>query len=411
MATATHKPGILRNLTIKRVSLVENGANQDTVTRDGAHIMLFKAGPSVGAVHVDAPIGKCGSDCPGCSECSPTDADTDYEKANLTAESRSSLPDSAFAAVWTDAKGQKHRKLPIHDAGHLAAARGRIDGANIPSDVKAAARHKIDEQSSKEKPVAKTITLKTLFKSIAAALGEKDETKRAELISEIEKDAEMAMAAPPNAAPPPAANPMEAHLKTLKAMIDSHGPGPHPEGHPVHALKAVCDALGPASTEPTTGADEPGKLGGAVSKAHVEKMEALEKSNKELATSLAIEKGVRLDGEMREVLKGFKATPFVMEGENNDITRFRKMKEADPEGYERTMVLLKATDAQLATSHLFGKQVGSSRTGTGSAWDQISAKADALVEKSTTNLSHEAAIEKVMLDNPKLVEQYRAEQQ
>lgn len=408
MPDPKQKPGILRNLTIKRVSLVENGANQDTATRDGAHIMLFKAGPSLAAVHVDAPLGKCGSDCPGCIECDPQDQESEYEKANLNAESRNSLPDSAFAAVWTDAKGKKHRKLPIHDAGHLAAARGRVDQAQIPSDVKAAAKHKIDAHT-KEKPVAKVTTLKTLFKAVAAALGEKDETKRAELISAIEKDADMAMAAPPN--------PMAQHLNTLKAMIDSHGPGPHPEGHPVHALKAACDALGSAHTDPPSKDDEPGGLGDdpvakAINKAHIEKMDALEKSNKELATSLAIEKGVRLDGEMKAILKSFVATPFVLEGENNDVTRFRKMKETDPEGFERTMAILKGADAQLAKSALFGKMVGTGLTGTGSAWDQISAKADALVEKSTDGkLTHEAAIEKVMLQNPKLVEQYRAEQQ
>lgn len=342
MAKPEQKPGILRNLTIKRVSLVENGANQDTVTRDGAHIMLFKAGPSLAAVHVDAPLGKCGPDCVGCSKCDP-------------------------------------------------------DGL---------------KKLSKEKPVAKTIA--SVFKSMVAAIMEPDETKRTELLKTIEKDAEMAMAAPPGAPPPPpaAGNPNAAHLATLKAMIDSHGPGPHPEGHPVHALKAACDALGPASTEPPSGADEPGKLGaGPLAKAHVEKMEALEKSNKELVTSLAIEKGIRLDGEMREVLKSFTATPFILEGENSDVAKFRKMKEENPEGWARTFELLKATDAQIAQSRLFGKHIGTGLTGTGTAWDQISSKAEALVEKSTNGLTREQAVEKVMLDNPKLVEQYRAEQQ
>lgn len=58
---ANTQPGILRNLRVKRVALVDIGANFDVNTGDGAHIMLFKRheidknGPSLGAVHVDAP--------------------------------------------------------------------------------------------------------------------------------------------------------------------------------------------------------------------------------------------------------------------------------------------------------------------------------------------------------------------
>ena len=249
-------------------------------------------------------------------------------------------------------------------------------------------------------------TFGDIIKSIVGAIAEPDETKRAAALAAIEKDTDMAMAAPPSAPPPPGGHDMSALREHLGKAIAAYGDGPHPEGHPVHAMKAAMDACGPAHTEPIGSGQEPGTL----SKAHVEKMEALEKSNKELATSLAIEKGIRLDGEMREILKGFKATPFVMEGDNNDITRFRKMKETDPEGFERTIALMKATDAQLATSALF-KNVGSGLSGSTKAWDQIAAKADTMVEKSTTPITREAAIEKVMLENPKLVEQYRAEQQ
>lgn len=49
------KPGILRNLKIDRVALVDRGANLDKKTGDGAHITLFKsAGPGLAAVHVDS---------------------------------------------------------------------------------------------------------------------------------------------------------------------------------------------------------------------------------------------------------------------------------------------------------------------------------------------------------------------
>lgn len=56
-------PGVLRNLRVKRVSLVDMGANFDTNTGDGAHIMLYKRAdvtkdsPSVAAVHVDTIVG------------------------------------------------------------------------------------------------------------------------------------------------------------------------------------------------------------------------------------------------------------------------------------------------------------------------------------------------------------------
>ena len=55
------KPGILRRLRIKRVSLVDSGANFDEATGDGAHIMLYKRdvskdNPGARASHSDAPL-------------------------------------------------------------------------------------------------------------------------------------------------------------------------------------------------------------------------------------------------------------------------------------------------------------------------------------------------------------------
>jgi hypothetical protein len=51
-------PGILRNLQINRVALVDKGANLDSKTGDGAHIMLYKRdfekdSPGLGPIHVD----------------------------------------------------------------------------------------------------------------------------------------------------------------------------------------------------------------------------------------------------------------------------------------------------------------------------------------------------------------------
>ena len=128
-----------------------------------------------------------------------------------------------------------------------------------------------------------------------------------------------------------------------------------------------------------------------------------------LALAIAkAEREARLDNEMREVLKGCTATPFDLD---KDVVQFRKMKMDTPELFERTMAILKATDAQLAQSKLFedfGTRKGS---GEGSAWAQIEAKADQMVEKMGDKLTREQAIEKVMLANPKLVKQYRQEAQ
>ena len=51
--------------------------------------------------------------------------------------------------------------------------------------------------------------------------------------------------------------------------------------------------------------------------------------------------------------------------------------------------------------------------GGGDAWAQIEAKADALLEKGSADLTREQALEKVMLDpkNKALVKQYRSQQQ
>lgn len=68
------------------------------------------------------------------------------EKGTLTTAQRNALPDSAFAAVWTDAKGNKQRVCPIHDADHVRAAlggHGISATQGIPPDVKAKAKAKI----------------------------------------------------------------------------------------------------------------------------------------------------------------------------------------------------------------------------------------------------------------------------
>lgn len=365
---ANEKPGILRNLRVKRVALVDVGANQDPITGDGAHIMLFKRhdvnkdGPGVGAVHVDS-----------------MDWRDDYEKATLDSADRNKLPDSAFAAVWTDAKGVKQRKLPIHDAGHLAAACGRVDGADIPADVKAAARRKI-EATTKNKE--KRMTPKALLQKMLSVFAEKDETKRAEGLALVTKSLD--------------------DLPDDDDVTKAHDPKSD--------MCKCADCMEKAKAKRFEGNAEVTKALEDISKAHKLEVDSLTKSNKALADAIEVEKNIRLDGEMVTLLKSFKATPFDLK---EDVAKFRKMKEVAPEAFDRTITMLKATDAQLAASGVY-KEFGSGMTSdsaitASAAWAQIEAKAEALVSKSATPMTKEVAIDKVMFDpaNKALVKQYR----
>lgn len=363
-------------MVIDRVDLVDKGANQKAhivLTKRLVDKLIDKSSPTLSTVHVDSP------------DWDPSDAD-EWEKADLSAEGRRGLPDSAFAAVWTDSDGKKHRKLPIHDAGHLAAARGRVDGADIPENVKAEARRKIEAKStgsSKEKAMKKG-----LIKRLFDAFSETDVEKRAAAVASIEKE----------------------FPDDLKDKVE-HKPGDEECKCADCMSKSVAKAK--ADEDAKAEADVLAKGGAEVAK----KLTDLEKRNVDLEKKLnaEIEKG--LDREMVEILKSFKATAFDIDATNsdNDIRKFRKMKQDTPDAFDRTMALLKAADSQVAASAGFHKSIGSSRSGPGGsagAWAQIEAKADAMIAKSAdSKLTREMAINKVMESNPSLVRQYREEQQ
>lgn len=346
-----NKPGILRDIRIKRVALVDSGANFDKKTGDGAHIMVWKASPT-SAVHVDT-----------------TDWETPYEKANLTADSRNAIPDSGFAAVWTDASGKKRRKLPIHDAGHLAAARGRVDQADIPADVKAEARRKIEAATNKEKPVKKN--WKDMFKSAVGLMTEPDASVRTTKAAEL--------------------------LKAADDMPDTDEVPVHKGDDP----NCKCaDCMAKRAPQPT----------------ELEKrMTAIEKQNADLvAENTNLKKSVSTEIEKREsdemvtILKSFKHTSIDL---TKDVPHFMKMRKSDPEGYARIMEIMKASDATAAANF---SDIGTRRgTGEGSAWAQVEALADKIMEKGVAGVTKEQAIEKVLLDpkNQGLAKQYRAELQ
>lgn len=304
------KPGILRNLRIKRVALVDNGANLDKSTGDGAHIMLFKRdvskGPSLGEVHIDSTDIKV----------KPKPKEKDVKKSMF----------DRMLGLFKET-----------DVAKRDAEIAEIAKAFPPDDDADDKVHKGDDPMCK---CADCVSMRAKKLDKLAV----DEIEREKVAKAALEAAEKAKVAPE----------MQKRFDALEAEN-------------VALRKSVTDAT-------------------AIAKA---------------------ERDARLDNEMRDVLKGFRATPFDLD---SDVKKFRKMKEDAPDIYERTMAILKATDAQLAASTLFGDIGTRKGTGEGSAWAQIEAKADTLVEKSTDGkLTHEQAVEKVMMANPKLVAQYRAE--
>ena len=356
MAASETVRGVLRNLRIKRVALVPMGANFDKKTGDGAHIMLYKGAPDVGSVHVDS-----------------TEWESEYEKANLDAYSRNALPDSAFAAVWTDSAGKKHRKLPIHDAGHLAAARGRIDEADIPADVKAAARRKIENAGSTSKSNEDNMkkTWGSVLKGLVGLAAEPDAAKRAEALGEL-----------------------------TKAFPDDNDE----DDKPVHKADdpmckcADCMAKGAQMPDITKSAEFMKAVNDAVAA-----------QTTDIQKRLQAEVDIRETAEVRTILKSFKATSLDIEKE---LPTYLALRKSNPAAFDSVIKTLQTQDAQLADSRMlqdFGTRRGA---GEGSAWAQIEAKAEALIEKSSDGkLTKAMAIERVMEQNPKLVKAYRAEQQ
>src|SRR5579862_2742978 len=174
-------PDILRGLKLSEISLVDRPANPH------ARVLIAKA-----ASDDDLECSECGEDledgdqfCGQCGAPAPpedgmdrcrlcgeeVDEDARYcpqcgvhfykadgqptgdlRKAALSAASRNALPDSSFAAVWTDSEGNKQRALPIHDASHVRAAlggHGISATKGMPQAVKAKAEKKIQAAAKK----------------------------------------------------------------------------------------------------------------------------------------------------------------------------------------------------------------------------------------------------------------------
>lgn len=403
-------PRRLFNIKFKRVALVDKGANLDKETGDGAHIVLYKRAE---------------------------------EKAELDTHTRGNLPDSAFAAVWTDAQGNKQRKLPYkHEDGsldhaHWENALARINQTDMPSNVKAEAHKKLEAARPKEK----RMTVKDLLKKLTGAMSEPDEKKRTAELAKLSKavdgldghdghDGHDGLDGLHDGGTdgldghtstdihPQHLHALKAHHAHLGKMIQHYGDGPHPDGHPVHAMKAMHAHLGKmigacegtdTSSHAVDGATD--LHGGPMTKRIQDEVEKrIQTATATLRKQLDTEIEKRETTEMVELLKAFKHVPFDLE---KDVAKFRKMKKADPEGFERIMEVFKAQEDQLNTTNLLQKNYGSPRGGSakGSAEAQLKAKADELISKAANGMTEAQAWEKASLENPELVKRYREEQQ
>jgi hypothetical protein len=463
-------PRKLRNLVIDRVDLVDKGANQEAAIVL-AKRLVTKGSPSVGDVHVDVPLGGEEAD----------DRD-EYEKATLDAASRNSLPDSAFAAVWTGTDGKKVRKLPYKhadgsiDRGHLTAALGRLNQTEgMPAEIKAKARRKLEAAGHVDKEAddgsdsgaagakhghkgagyghlgARHGHLGAEHGHLGARhgrLGAEHGPKGAEHGSKGSEYGRLgAKYGDLGAKHGSRKEKIHSMTKTLlQKMLDlfketdtakrdagitllskevsdmpvdkAHDPDdPECDCPACEKEKAMPPALAAAIEEDRKKRDT------HVNKRLTDLQKQLDdaearavKAEKDAATASVVAKAehdARADRDMVDVLKSFKATPFNIDvaKEDNDIRKFRKMQELDPDGFKRTMEIMKAADEQLAASNAYNN-FGSSRSGgSGDAWAQIEQLASEMVTKSATPMTKEQAIDKVMDQNPKLVKEYRQGQQ
>lgn len=362
----------LTNIRFTRVALVDKGANLDKNTQDGAHILLWKRDSVEKTVrHEDG-------------------------KWNLYTKDGS-------------------KKLGTHSTREEALAQERAIEANksVEKDSPSVSQVHVDSVMGrpKEKNVKKSFW--DIVKSFPSILGEKDEAKREQLL----KEAEEAMKAAPIPGSPEHESQEMQHIqalhnlhKSIGAHLKAHGVT---EGHG-QVLDKIHKALHPMLKDAGCDMGEDGAMPDTHVPAEVTKrLTDVEKRNVELEKLLQDERNTRLDGQMVTLLKSFKATPFNTDekDENNDIQKFRKMQNIDPNGFDRMVELFKAADAQLATQTFLRKNLGTSRSGNaGSAEARLMAKADAIIQKDG-KLTKEQAFEQASLENPDLVTEYRREQQ
>lgn len=364
----------LRSLRLNRCDLVDQPANPL------AHVVLYKRATATVAA-----------------------------KSVMPSSTRSELPDSAFAAVWTDGDGNKQRKLPYKhadgsvDMAHLRNALSRISQTDMPSSVRAAAQHKLN--AAKEKYMKKSI-----WKRLAELFKEAEAGALADWANEEEQEHGI----------------KSFHGRLIKAL-EGFGTDEFPPEHPISALKTLCKEMGdyisasaapPAQGEPAPPAAPSGeglvKSAEEVAKAAADEavVKAVADISKKLAETEAVLKAERDASALAAEVALLKSIKLVSVNPDADAPIFKSLKETNIAAYDRVMELIKGADAVAAASDLI-KEVGSPLSGDkqsgNTAWAQIEAEADAL-RKSDTKVTKAQAIDIVMKKRPDLVKAHYEEQ-
>ena len=330
----------------------------------------------------------------------------------LPSSTRTGLPDSAFAAVWTDADGNKQRKLPYKhadgsiDLSHLHNALSRLSQTDMPESVKGTARRKLE--AAKEKYMTKSIwaQMADVFKRKAAEPDEDDQ--------------------------------MKAFHGKLGKAIEAYGDGAGlPSDHPLHALKAlhkeIGDVMAGCSTQKSADETVPVETPAPVEEpvippveepapAPVEEpapsAEDVEKAAKvvELSKALDVAKAElaaeREKADMKEMIDLLKSLNRVSINPEADAPIFKSLKGQNEPAYNRVIELLKSADAVAALTDAITKTVGSDQGGDGKtndAWTQIEREA-AELQKSDEKITKAQAITVVMAKRPELVRKHYEEQ-
>lgn len=363
---------VLRDLRLEEISLVDRPANPH------ARVMLHKAMTDSG----DPECSSCGSPvdgdanfCPNCGASAPppdgleqcrlcgaeveqgdqycSGCGVRFWKAALTSEERDALPDSDFAAVWTDDDGNKQRALPIHDASHVRAAlggHGLSATKGMPAEVKAKAKKKIAAAAKKY------------------GIGE-DDTKKAEVSMAKETEVDLSKLEPAVKA---LIEKLQADLKTATAKAE-----------PEDVFKGMS----------------------AEGRARVEKLEAESKASRERVEKLEDERLTE------QFTKRAEALPNV----GTDRAKVAKLlkvasQKLEKADFDELETLLKAANEQIEKGQLFATHgSGGGRTFAGdTAYAVAKEKAKALVEKKEVS-TIEKGVQVIFEREPELYERHLAE--
>ena len=464
-------PAKLRDLRFDQAAnLVDDPANPK------ARIVLFKRAhpwsaverrlfrkqqPGLGSVHVDSPAWQ------------KYDAPQLKAAAEHTSGERNALPDSAFAAVWTDGEGHKQRKLPYKTSGgaidlpHLRNGLARIDQTQMPAAIKPKARAKLQAaarsagvgDANKESAMAKRIVMKRsvlrkmyqfFSKAIESGLmKDGDAGPLQDWASQEETEPEHQGHQPPPQQKDAAVESMKAHHAKLGEALKAYGDGAGlPADHPFHALKALhkelgdkiaeadaaakpkladadaeaeADDMGDVTMSADADADADADAGPrvqkltkghlALSKRVVDLQKKLDAADKRATEAETIAKSERDLRELESEKVTLRKFRHVTIDVEKEAPAFLKMRTADKSSYDLMMNKLAGAEAIAKKNEQLTRDIGSPLAGgSASAWAQIEAEAAKIIEKGEKGITQEKAIERVMKARPDLVRQHRAEQ-